>query len=301
MSAKVRRITPLEALVYSLVRWRGFTLPTTERIRCTKDRRRVPTGSLVDADWAHMAGQAVGDLSTHRVRADGVAGGTPMQLGTSTTRTLWWGGGWGSHSKHRATIPRPVQGRYWITGYPAPQFDRRCIIVGPDGDVHELLQFDQDAPERDPGWAQQALRYGRFRGGELVDGQPITASRLPGHAYVWGPGSFDEPHAQALVLDDYVGGDGDLTTGPVCGGWYALDSTSDSYQAMVALGGECAARAVALATYGLRVIDRNGIGRPAHLGPNVASLLTQAGTWTAVTNLHRFRMPLTDLRRVAAI
>jgi hypothetical protein len=194
-----------------------------------------------------------------------------------------------------------VQGRYWITGYPAPQFDRRCIIVGPDGDVHELLQFDQDAPERAAGWAQQALRYGRFRDGELVDGQPITASRLPGHVYVWGPGSFEEPHTQALVLDNYVGGDGDLTTGPVCGGWYALDPTSDSYQAMVALGGECAARAVALATYGLRVIDRNGIGRPAHLGPNVASLLTQAGTWTAATNLHRFRVPLTDLRRVAAI
>ena len=308
MSTKVRRLTALETLGWTLVRWRGFRLPQGERIGCTKDRRRVPSGVLIDADWAHMADQVVEDLSTHQVRANGVASGTPMQQGTDVTRTVWWGGGYGRHEQIRATVPRPVLGRYWITGYPAPQYDKRCIIAGPDGDVHEMIQFDQDAPKRAPGWPQQALGYGRWRAGHLVEGRATTASGLPSHGYVWGPGSFDEPHTQGLIVDDYVGGDGWLATGPVCGAWYALDPTSDSYEQMVALGGECAARAVALATYGLRVIDRNGRrtkadGPVAASGyePAPASLLTQAGAWTAGTNLHQFRVALTDLRRVAAI
>lgn len=293
MAARLRRLTAAEQFLRAATGWRGFAIPRNEQVDCPKACERV-NHPVIDADWGAMAGQVVSDLSTHRVPSSGVAAGTPMQLGTDVFRTVWWGGGYGKSEQFRATIPKPRLGRYWVTGYPVPMFDRRCIIAGNDGSVHELIQFDQDAPKRAPGLPQQALGYGRWRDGVLVEGRTITASDLPGHMYVWGPGSAAAPHQQGLVVADYQGGkDGQLTRGPVCGAWYALDPLSESYRQMIALGGECAARARALAELGCRITDRNG----GSGGPN---LLTQAGAWTAATNLHLFRVPLSDLRRVLA-
>lgn len=296
MTSRVRRLTTLEQWVYSIFGWRGFTLPDTETVSCPKATAMVG-GMTVEANWEPFAEQVIGRFDVHRLGSDGIASGTPMQTGTDYSRTLWWGGGYGTASQFRASIPKPTAGRYWVTGYPVPWFDRRCIIAAPNGDVCELIQFDQDAPYRAPGLPQQALGYGRWRDGVLVEGRTITASDLPGHMYVWGPGSAEAQHQQGLVVNDYVGGsDGSLTRGPVCGGWYAIDPTTAAFAAMWALGGECRARVTALATHGCRIIDRNAIGVTGT--PPPPSLLTQAGTWTAGTNAHLFRVPLADLRRV---
>lgn len=297
MATRLRRLTAAEQFVRAATGWRGFAIPAGEHIDCPKARELVAAPTM-DADWGPLAHQSIGRLDVHRIPPDGVCSGTPMQLGAqSLTRTLWWGGGYGRHEKNRATIPRPVLGRYWITGYPSPWFDRRCIIAA-GGDVHEIIQLDQDAPERPAGFPQQALGYGRWRDGVLVEGRTITASDLPGHMYVWGPGSARSPHQQGLVVDDYQGGkDGTLTTGPVCGGWYTLRPGSESHRRMIALGGECEARASALAAYGCRVIDRKvGTVGP----PKQPHLLTQAGAWTAGTNLELFKVALADLQRVVA-
>jgi hypothetical protein len=294
MSSRVRRLTVFEQWWHSITGWRMFTLPATERVDCPKATARVG-GLTVVEDWRHMSAQSVGRYDVHRLGSDGVGSGTPMQNGVVQTRSLTWGGGYGSHEQHTTRIPLPAAGRYWVTGYPVPWFDRRCIVRGVDGDVCELIQFDQDLGRLPAGLPQQALSFGRWRDGVLVEGKAVTATQLPSHMFVWGPGSAEYPHQQALVVDNYVGADGDLTYGPRAGGWYALDPESLSFVRMHGLGGECRARALALVTHGCRLIDRNGIGQTV---PNPPSLTTQAGTWTAGTNAHLFQVRLTDLRRV---
>lgn len=69
-----------------------------------------------------------------------------MQLGGQVMRSVTWGSGYGRYNQWKTYIPRPLDGgRYWVTGYPATAYDKRCIIVGDDGKVYELIQFDQDA------------------------------------------------------------------------------------------------------------------------------------------------------------
>jgi hypothetical protein len=192
-------------------------------------------------------------------------------------------------------IPLPKDGnRYWITGYPVPAFDKRCIVMGVGGTVYELIQFDQDAPVREAGLPQQALNRGTWVNGYLVDGVATTAADLPSHAHIWGRGSMENPHCQAFTVQDYIGGDGTdefkklYPDGPRCGDWFYLPKDSASYLEMVAKGGQCAARAIALNTFGAKLIDRGGR----------TSFLTQAGTWARATNINQFTINIGDLRLV---
>jgi hypothetical protein len=100
-----------------------------------------------------------------------------------------------------------------------------------------------------------------------------------------------------MTTQDYIGGDGSeefaeqfkgIKHLPRCGAWYYLDPTSASYLAMVVKGGECEARAKALATHGVRHIDRG----------NSTAILTQAGTWAKNTNIKEFTIDIRDLRLV---
>jgi hypothetical protein len=271
-------------LAGTLYGWQRTPMPDTPRL--TLPQCRDELAAAWDYDWGPSAGRSTRAADVARMPRDGVANGTPMQLGHPTaTRILYWGGGYGKHESNRATIPRPFVGAYWVTGHPVPMFDRRCIISGPDG-VHELIQFDQGAPRRAAGLPQQALGWGLWLNGQLVDGRAVTASRLPSHRYIWTPRSAQQPHQQGLTLNDYQGGDGTLTTGPRCGDWVVLDRDSDSYRRMAALGGECHARAEALARYGARITDRGGS----------ISVLTQAGAYWSTTNNHLFTIALADLR-----
>ena len=296
----LQKLSIFQQFLWTLVAWKGFKLPLGEKIACWKDRSRVDS-ILVRSNkpifWATNI-QLSKPPTPGKISAKGVGGGTPMQMGRVETRTVTWGSGYGRVNQWKTEIPLPLLGnRYWITGYPVHQYDKRCIIAGPDGVVHELIQFDQDAPVLQAGLPQQALNRGSWRDGILIDGKAVTAADLPGSGYIWGPGSAEDPHVQAMTVQDYLGGDGsdefeamalahpDL---PVCGEWYYLPEDSPSYKKMVEKGGQCEARAKALAEFGVRLIDR------AHS----TAFLTQAGSWADSTNMNEFQININDLRRV---
>jgi hypothetical protein len=293
----IQKLSFWDTVKYKLFGWAGFTLPVGELIGCYKDR--TPLDSVLFksdrvVNWATNEKQTA-TIDPGRVSDKGVGYGTPMQLGRSETREVTWGSGYGRYNQWLTTVPLPLDGnRYWVTGYPTLSFDKRCIIMGVDGQVHELIQFDQDAPIREAGLPQQALNRGRWKNGSLVDGVATTAADLPSHGYIWGRGSLENPHCQAVTTQDYLDGDGSeafaeaYPDGPRCGDWFYLPRTSQSYIKMKALGGQCASRAEAMAVYGVRLIDRGGR----------SSVLTQAGTWARATNIHQFTINLGDLRLV---
>lgn len=296
--SRVRTLTWWERFTWGLRRWQGFPYPLGETVHCVKVRTEVG-GMLEDIDFGVMADQRIGGNSG-AVSSDGRGPGTPMQNGRIATRPLTYG----RWTKTTTRIPLPAQGGYWVTAWPTPMFDERCIIAGPDPrEVVEMLQFKPDQSADLPaGFSQQAQQFGRWYDGELIEGSATTATGLPAHPYVWGPGSLERPHAQALVLADYVGADGNLDVGPVAGDWYALDPSSLSYRRMIAAGGECAARAIALVIYGCRLIDMSHYedvpsGQVGNV-PRPPSLHTQAGSWVASTNLAKFSVALSDLKRV---
>lgn len=289
---RVRSLSWWDRFLWSIRRWQGFPYPTGEHVDCVKARAQVG-GMLEDVDWGVMSGQRIGG-ARGSVPSSGVGSGTPMQRGRVEGRLLVWG----QWAENRTRIPLPVLGGYWTTGYPTPNFDRRCIIAGADPrEVCEIIQFDVGGSER-------AWSFGRWYDGELIEGKETTATRLPLHPFVWGPGSSNRSHAQALVVADYVGADGLLSDGPRAGDWVALDPASLSYRRMIAAGGECASRAIALVLYGARIIDRSGyadtVHDPTRVGsvPHPPKLHTQAGSWVESTNLHKFSIALSDLKRV---
>lgn len=294
----IRALSIFNQFLWGLRRWRGFRLPVGEQIDCWKDQTRVDSiliNSGTKVNWATNT-QTSYLLDPAKIGSDGTGSGTPMQLGRFAKRAVTWGSGYGRFNQWRTEIPLPLEGnRYWITGYPVPQYDKRCVISGPDGIVHELIQFDQDAPIRMAGLPQQALNRGSWKDGILIDGLATTAAGLPSHGYIWGPGSAEAPHVQSFQVQDYLDGDGtddfrslSIENLPRCGDWYYLDPNSLSFKLMVAKSGECAARAIALFERGARLIDR---------GQNTA-FSTQAGTWADSTNIREFQINLNDLRRV---
>jgi hypothetical protein len=294
----IKKLSAWDTLKYFLFGWSGFNLPVGEVVNCYKDRSTIDSVLILNnssVDWGKPNEQQSALMDPGRVGKDGVGSGTPMQLGGQLMRSVTWGSGYGRYNQWRTLVPLPLDGgRYWITGYPSTAYDKRCIIVGPDRLVYELIQFDQDAPVRDAGLPQQALNRGTWKDGFLIDGVPTSASGLPGHAYIWGRGSMEDPHVQSFTVEDYIGGDGTdefeetYPNGPVCGSWFYLPTTSESYIKMVAKGGQCEARAKALATHGARLVDRGGR----------TSFLTQAGTWARATNINQFTINLNDLRLV---
>jgi hypothetical protein len=287
-------------LAHRLTQWRYFTLPDAEFVVVPKARQRVR--SSVPMIWpASMVTQATQLSDRGRVPTSGSPTGTPMQAGTTENRSLTWGyAQWGQ--QERATIPRPALGWFWTTGYPCPAWDRHCVIAAPDGSVHELIMFDPTALPSHPPSPNQALGWGRWVDGELVDGRATTATNLPQHRFIWTPWSHHSPHEMAVVLGDYVGADGLLTDGPVAGSRLVLGRETDSYIRMRSLGGECSAMAEALAEFGCRIIDRSGyVDAPLRgLGtkPRPPSLLVQPARQWAATNQRDFTVQLRDLRQV---
>jgi hypothetical protein len=296
----IKKLSIFDKLKWQLVQWKGFKLPKGERIDCWKDRRRID-GLLLRSDkpifWATNS-QIGRSSDPGKIGSDGVGHGTPMQLGRDETRIVTWGSGYGRYNQWKARVPLPLLGnRYWITGYPHHSYDRRCIIMDPQEVVHELIQFDQDLEILPAGLPQQALNRGSWKNGVLIDGKATTAAELPSHGYIWGIGSLESPHVQAMTIQDYLSGDGtdefkalaasynDL---PVCGDWYYLPPESLSYKEMISKGGQCAARAQAMAEFGVRLIDRGG----------TTSFTTQAGSWADKTNLREFQININHLRRV---
>lgn len=224
--------------------------------------------------------------------SDGVMTGRPMQWGTSVKRTISWGyAEFGI--KNFAKLPLPKIGWYWKTGHPVPMYDRHCIVREPSdtGKVfHEMIQLDENV---DPNLilTNNALGWGRFVDGQLVEGTYSTAPDIAAHPYVWTPWSKGKPHRLAFTVTNYNGADGDYDpgTGVTAGSLVVLDRNSESYKNMIALGGECAEIAEAAATYGAVVIDRGG----------TASLAIQPGSQWASTNIDKLEIFAIDFMYAA--
>jgi hypothetical protein len=219
--------------------------------------------------------------------ADGVMLGRPMQWGLGSFRIISWGYLEYGY-KFRALLPNPVGGWYWRTGHPVPMYDVHCIVREPHPTkavFHEMIQLDPSV-KPDNVFVNNALGWGRFEDGELVDGTYSTAPDIAAHPYVWTPWSKENVHRCALTVTDYRGADGDLegVEGVEAGSLVVLPRDSQSYLAMKALGGECAILAEALAEYGAVVIDRGG----------TPSIAIQPGAQWATTNIGKLSIRQSD-------
>lgn len=292
----MKQPNPFQSWVYSLNDWQGFDYPVSDQLAVHKVRDEVEPGEAVPwPDWAKSQTLSVPEM--HEVGGDGRGKGTPMQAGAASTRELIWG--YAKHGqRYRTRIPRPDHDDYWISGAPNPMFDRHCIIVAPSGEVHEIIQFNPSTP----GWffwTTQALGWGVWHDGRLVEGRAVTATRLPIHATLWQDTSPLQQHRVGITLADYVGADGLLDRGPEAGRTLVLNPDSVSYRRMMALGGQCAALAEAMVRYGVAPRDRSGYSDsgPRELGtkPYPPGVDVQAGAEWATTNIDLFEVQLTDL------
>ncbi len=267
-----------------MTNYQYWTVPPAENVDPPRIREVVSPGASITLPDSQV-NQTV-DAHSGRPMLDGVMTGRPMQWGIETKRTISWGyKEYGD--KFFAKLPNPKTGWYWLTGHPVPMYDKHCIVREPSttGKVfHEMIQFDPFV-DMNSIFTNNALGWGRYVDGKLVEGTYSTAPDIAAHPYVWTPWSKPEPHRLSLVVTDYEGADGWLKgIGMKAGSLVTLPTTSQSYQQMVALGGECEAIAKALATYGAVVIDRGGTN----------GLAVQPGSQWQTTNISKFNVKLSD-------
>jgi hypothetical protein len=275
-----------------LTKYQYWTIPMAENIDPPRIRDRVsPDGPI---NWETGAEDFIID---HRstVMKDGVLTGIPAQWGTTQMRSLTWGYAiWGQigalRPEYKTRIPRPASGWYWVTGHPVPSFDEGCIVREPHATqtiIHELIQFDPFAQENIA--TNQALGWGKWVDGVLVEGRSVSATRDSVSKYLWTPWSSQNPHRLSMVVWNYIGADGDLVDeGVEAGRVVMLDPNSESYKNMVALGGECEAIAKAAAEFGVLVADIKG---PSPEGnPRAASFRIQPGAQWLSTNIDKLEL-----------
>lgn len=273
-----------------LTNYQYWTIPLAENIDPPRIRVRVsPDGPI---NWESEVVDLYVDFRG-RPMADGTMTGNTAQLGTATFRSLTWGYAiWGqigaTNPEYKTRIPRPLSGWYWITGHPRPAYDEGCIIKEPHPTqtiIHELVQFDPNQPENI--FSNQALTWGKWVDGQLVEGKSSSATGGCISTYLWTPWSRENPHRLSMVVWDYIGADGTyVDKGVEAGRIVMLDPNSDSYKNMVALGGECAAIAKAAAEYGVLVADR----RVGVTTPGSASFRIQPGAQWSSTNLSQLKI-----------
>jgi hypothetical protein len=267
-----------------MTNYQYWTVPPAENVDPPRILDKVqPGASITLPDF--QKDQLV-DAHRGKPQDDGVMTGRPMQWGTTTMRSISWGYlKYGQ--KNFAKLPAPKSGWYWKTGHPVPMYDRHCIVRFPDATkkvFHETIQLDETV-DPNSNLTNNALGWGRFEDGVLVSGRETTATDNVAHVYVWTPWSKENPHRMSITVTNYDGADGDLEgIGIKAGSLVTLPVTSQSYQQMVALGGECEVIAKALATYGAVVIDRGGSN----------GFAVQPGSQWQTTNIAKFQVKLSD-------
>jgi len=298
--------------------WEFWKQPDGEMVPVWKDRTLVgasikdsfefPTSTFVDiATNKSYVVDTTKDVFKHSSSLwMGSYNGEPMQYakvenGILITRSVSYGYPW--FQNQYANVPLPASGRYEHCGGPNVASDRHVCIFDPvTREVHELIQFDEHAP--DTPVTNQALGWGVWKDGVLVEGDSVTATETAISSVIWDRNSRNAPHRLGMVLSDYVGADGTLTNGPEAGGIFYLPSESESYKAMFALGGECAALAKAASDYGIKLFDRSGYGSETiNNGAPVRktktpTIVTQWGAWNRTTNLDKLHIRLHDLRGI---
>lgn len=273
-----------------LTNYQYWKIPLAENIDPPRIRERVTADGPIN--WEPEVVDLYVDFRG-RPMADGVMTGIPAQWGIEQTRSLTWGYAiWGQigakDPDYRTRIPRPKTGWYWTTGYPVPSFDQGCIVREPHPDytvIHEMVMFDPFQPENI--FSNQALTWGKWVDGKLVEGKSSSATGGSISTYLWTPWSSQNPHRLSIVVWDYIGADGTyVDKGVEAGRIIMLNPNSDSYKDMVALGGECEAIAKAAAEYGVLVADRRvGVNTPGG-----GSFRIQPGAQWQNTNLSQLKI-----------
>lgn len=287
---------PMEA--HRATGWVHFQLPPAEYPSVPKFRDKVTAHTPMSwpGGWEN---NKVARTDYSKVNYLGNSSGMFIQRGTDQKRSLSWGYAEYGQQSH-TEIPLPESGTYYKVGWPTPSWDHHCIVVAPDGAVHEMIQFDPNHPGGTvPPLPNQALGWGVWRDGKIIDGVAVTGYGFPHHAYIWDRYSSEAPHELAIVMANVIGGDGDLPPtgpGPKAGERLVLPRSSTTYISMKAKGGECAALAEAAATYGLRVIDRNHYEKDGT--PKPATIHVQVDSSWASTNIGEFELLVTELARV---
>lgn len=235
----------------------------------------------------------------------GTYGGEPVQIakvenGKTVYRSVSYGYQWSQDLYAQVPV---TKNRVEHCGGPNVASDRHVCIYDPIADeMHELIQYDEAIT--DTIFTNQALGWVKFKNGKKIDGTTVTASGESITGKMWDRNSHVYPHRLGLILGDYVGGDGTLTSGPAINDLLYLPNDSDSYKSMVKLGGECAAIAKTANTHGLKIVDRSGYSDPGATNttpgkrPKAPSIWIQWGAWYRTTNINSLKIRLHDLRRV---
>ena len=251
--------------------WKHYTQPIAElvsvhsnaRFKVTRSEKYIWPESLQHSRIRKQ------DLSNPSIY--GIAPGFPIQMGTDTDITI-------VHDKGRTKVPIPADGYYWISGHPGAKVGD-CCVIAPSGDTYEIGQLDTTTGA--------AHSVGRFRSGNLIQGETLNKSGVSVCSYVWDRRSSVYPHTLGLYLPPPVGTDRDPV--PRIGDMFSLDPDSKSARIMLNFGGECSKLAEALMTYGVRVVD---------WAPE-PTVLIQAGTWPN-SNINQFTIAVHDLLYVTA-
>jgi hypothetical protein len=266
-----------------LTNYQYWRIPTAENVDPPRVTTKVKAGDLIELPEFQLYQM----VDAHRGKPqskDGVMTGRPMQWGSNGFRRISWGYlKWGI--KNYAIFPNPLSGFYWKTGHPVPMYDRHCIVRENNLDkkiFHETIQLDESVNIDSP-FSNNALAWGRFEDGVLVEGDYSTATKNAAHFYVWTPWSKFSSHRLSLTVTDYDGADGSLSgIGIKAGSLVMLPSKSQSYINMITEGGECAAIAKAFNEFGAVVIDIGGTN----------GLAVQPGLQWSGSNISRFNIKL---------
>lgn len=259
----------------------------------TKEQYKLPTESHV---LAHSSSIWAGTYNGEPVQS------AKVENGRTVFRSVSYGYPWQQNKYARVPVTKdPVL----HCGDPNWASDRHANIYDPStGDMHELISYDENVA--DTPVSNQALGWGRWNNGVLVEGEAATATGNSITSTLWDRDSITDPHTLGFVTFDYEGADGTPGfKGPVAGALYFLPTNSPSYKAMYALGGECRAVVQAMNKHGVLLQDRSGYGyddAPDNTAPGKAAktpgLGIQWGAWTRTTNLHLLKVSVHDLRMV---
>ena len=296
--------------------WEYWKQPDGELVPMWKDRTKLPILSKTEP-YPSSYGINANTKERYLIKTEhhtigaamglwqGTYGGEPVQMakvenGKTVFRSVSYGYSWNQDLYAQVPVTQnPVQ----HCGGPNVASDRHVCIYDPNsGEMHELIQYDEVVG--DTIFNNQALGWVKFKDGKKIAGTNATASGESITGMMWDRDSRLDLHRLGLILGDYVGADGSLESGPKINDIYVLPADSPSYKAMVKLGGECAAIAVAANTYGLKVVDRSGYDDPGstHTAPGknmrAPGLWIQWGSWYRTTNINSLNIKLHELRRI---
>jgi hypothetical protein len=280
-----------------MTKYQYWTVPPAENVDPPRITRRVrPTGERVRWEAKTLNSSINGYRGTPGT--DGVMAGTPIQWGTDGRRSLTFGSAKDGligavNPDYKTRIPLPKLGWYWLTGHPVPMFDKICMVREPhptDVIIHEMIQLDPFQPENI--FSNQALNWGKWVNGTLVEGGTISATRDSVSNHLITPWVQEKPHRPSMVVRNYIGADGpnsgitltEETGGIRAGSIVMLDPESESYKSMIAKGGVCATIAQMCVDYGVLVAD---VG-------NTMSFRVQPGAQWQNTNISQMYIDARD-------